>query len=58
MSLTLLKRASSYERFYFKTILESTMKRVLASVNDINFEEVDAWLSFLPSCDYKGLRAG
>ena len=34
------------------------MKRVLAKVNDINFEEVDAWLSFLPSCDYKGLRAG
>jgi len=34
------------------------MKRVLAKVNEINFEEVDAWLSFLPSCDYKGLRAG
>lgn len=58
MNLDLLKRASSFDRFHFKPILEANMKRVLAKVNDLNFEEVDTWLSFLPSCDYKGLRAG
>jgi hypothetical protein len=54
----LLRRASSYERFNFKPILEKKIKNVLENVNELNFEEVDAWLSFLPSCDYKGLRAG
>ncbi len=58
MGLELLKRASSYDRFNFKPILEGTLKRVLAKVNELNFEEVDTWLNFLPSCDYKGLRAG
>lgn len=34
------------------------MKKVLENLNEINIEEVDAWLGFLPGCDYQGLRAG
>ncbi len=58
LPVELLKNVSKTDRFHFKPILEAAMKNVLSSVNELNLEEVDAWLSFLPSCDYKGLRAG
>jgi hypothetical protein len=58
LPVELLKKVSKTDRFNFKPILEVSMKNVLSSVNELNLEEVDAWLSFLPSCDYKGLRPG
>jgi len=42
----------------FRVILESKVKVVLKTMSELNIQEVDAWLGFLPGCDYLGLRAG
>ena len=42
----------------FRDILESKIKTVLKQMGELNIQEVDAWLGFLPGCDYMGLRAG
>ena len=34
------------------------MTNVLSKLTETNLEEVDAWLGFLPGCDYHGLVPG
>jgi hypothetical protein len=41
-----------YEKINFRVILETKMREVLASVNQLNLEEADTWLSFLPGCEF------